>query len=99
MIDKGAIFEIHRLCNEGLSIRQIAGKLNISRPSVKKYLQKPDMVFKGKKAKGSKPDPFRELIDEFLEKEPVVKAPVVLQRLREKGFEGLITIVRDYLRL
>lgn len=99
MIDKSTIFEIHRLRNEGLTNRQIAVRLNVSRPSVKKYLQKPDMLFKGKKAKGSKLAPFRELIDQFLEKEPTVKAPVVLQRISEKGFDGQITIVRDYLRL
>ena len=42
--------------------------------------------------------PYRDLIDQFLESYPYVKAPVVLQRLCENGFDGQISIVRDYLR-
>ena len=38
------------------------------------------------------------MIDSFLEEYPLIQAPVVLQRLRERGFDGQITIVRDYLR-
>jgi transposase len=99
MIDKSTIFEIHRLKNAGLSQRRIAQKLNLSRAVVKKYLDDPEQVFDvhGKK-RTSKLDPYMELIDEFMEREPDVKAPVVLQRLQAKGFDGEITIVRDYLR-
>ena len=43
-------------------------------------------------------DPFRHLIQKWLEEDNEVKAPVVLQRLYENGFNGKITIVRDYLR-
>ena len=34
----------------------------------------------------------------MLEEYPLIHAPVVLQRLQENGFDGRITIVRDYLR-
>jgi transposase len=48
--------------------------------------------------KGSKLDPYRDLIDQLLEQDPDVSAPVVLQKLMDSGFDGRITIVRDYLR-
>ena len=44
MLTKTQIFEIHSLNREGLSCRQISGKLDISRTCVKNYLQKPDKV-------------------------------------------------------
>jgi len=99
MIDKAAIFEIHRLADAGLSHRQIAERLKMSRLTVKKYLQKPQQVFgcNGKR-QGSKLDPYIDLIDAFLQELPDVRAPVVLQRLRDNGFDGQITIVRDCLR-
>ncbi|HIJ57472.1 MAG TPA: hypothetical protein HPQ03_15310 [Deltaproteobacteria bacterium] len=37
------------------------------------------------------------MIEKWLEQDRQVKAPVVLQRLYENGFDGKITIVRDYL--
>ncbi|MEJ2663244.1 MAG: hypothetical protein P8107_04235, partial [Spirochaetia bacterium] len=46
----------------------------------------------------SKLDAHRDLIKEFVEQDPQVKAPVVLQRLQDNGFDGKITIVRDYLQ-
>lgn len=98
MIDKHAIFEIHRLADAGLSLRRIAARLGMSRKTVKKYLKNPNATFAGGKPRESKLAPCRPLIDEFLQQEPDVHATVVLQRLREKGFDGQITIVRDYIR-
>ena len=99
MINKRTIFEIHALNTTGLSHRQIAKKLGLSRISVKKYLENPEKTFEQRTKRTSKLEPFQELIDGFLEDEPRVKAPVVLQRLQEKGFDGKITIVRDYLKM
>jgi len=101
MINKRIIFEIHRLKNSGLSCRQIAQRLNLGRKTIKKYLANPEQMFhqnKGNTRRCSKLDPFRELIDQFLEQEPEVKAPVVLQRIQTKGFDGGITIVREYIQ-
>lgn len=98
MIDRRTIFEIHRLLDAGLSQREIANRLRISRPSVQKYLVSPEKVNVSNRKGASKLDPFKNTIDGFLKEEPFVKAPVVLQRLQEKGFDGQITIVRNYLR-
>jgi len=98
MIDKRTIFEIHRLKNIDWSERRIAQELRAGRNTVSKYLENPEKPFTKPSPRPSKLDPYRDLIDRFLEQDPLVKAPVVLQRLEEKGFDGKITILRDYLQ-
>ncbi len=96
MISKRTIFEIHRLKDLGWADRKIARKLRLSRDTVKKYLENPERVHK-RPVRASKLDPYHDLIDQFLEQDPEVKAPVVLQRIQQNGFDGKITIVRDHL--
>lgn len=96
-IDQHTIFEIHRLNDLRWSQRKIARHLRIGRPTVKKYLNHPDQTPAKRKKKPSKLDAYRDLIDQLLKQDPQVKAPVVLQRIHDQGFEGKITIVRDYL--
>jgi transposase len=98
MIDKQTTFEIHRLNHLGWSYRKIARSLGIDRDTVKSYVNNPQRKFNRSAPRSLKLDPFRQLIDKWLEEDKQVKAPVVLQRLRENGFDGQITIVRDYLR-
>ena len=97
-IDKQTIFEIHRLNDLGWSERKIARYLGISRPSVNKYLINPDLTPTKRAPRSSKLDAYRDLIKQFVEADPQLKAPVVLQRLKDNGFDGKITIVRDYLQ-
>lgn len=97
MIDKRTIFEIHRLKNLNWSNRKIARTLRIDRGTVKKYVHHPERVVLRKAARPSKLDPYRDLVKQLIDQDPNVSAPVVLQHLAEKGFDGKITIVRDYL--
>ncbi|MBM3138267.1 MAG: transposase, partial [Chloroflexi bacterium] len=98
MIDRKTVFEIHRLKNVEYSERQIARELRLGRDTVKKYLENPEGTVAPKKPKVSKLDTYCEMTDSLLEEYPFIQAPVVLQRLQENGFDGQITIVRDYLR-
>ncbi len=98
MIDRRTVFEIHRLKNSGCSARRIAKELHLGRNTVEKYLENPEQTFSEKTSRPSKLDPYRELIDQFLQQDPRVNAPVVLQRLQKQGFDGKITILRDYLQ-
>jgi transposase len=98
MLDKRIIFEIHRLNNMGLKQRQIARELRVGRDTVKKYLEDPDKSFCSKAPRGSKLDPFKDYIAKYLDDDPQVKATVILQHLEQKGFDGEITILRNYLR-
>jgi transposase len=98
MIDKRTVFEIHRLKDMGFSARQIARSLNLDRDTVKKYVRDPDVKSNSRSERPSKLDPFRELIKDMIAQYPKVKAPVVLRQIQDKGFNGEITIIRDYLR-
>ena len=98
MLDKRTIFEIHRLKNAGMSNRVIAGELRLNRETVSRYLKDPNLLPKKRKAKPTKLDPYKEAVAEMISKYPSLKAPVVLQTLRVKGFDGEITIVRKLLR-
>ncbi|MBW2470687.1 MAG: IS21 family transposase [Deltaproteobacteria bacterium] len=97
MIERQTVFEIHRLHHLGFKERKIARTLRISRPTVRRYLKNPQPQ-KPKISRRSKLDPYQERIQQLLEKDPEVKAPVVLQRLQQEGFDGKITILRDCLR-
>ena len=96
-IDQHTIFEIHRLNDLNWSERKIARHLRIGRSTVKKYIDNPNPTPAKRKKRASKLDAYRELIKQLLEQDPQVKAPVVLQRIQQQGFDGKSTIVRDYL--
>lgn len=98
MIDKRTVFEIHRLKDMGFSARQIARTLNLDRDTVNKYIRHPDIKSNPKPGRPSKLDPFRSSIREMVEKYPKIKAPVILRQIQGKGFNGEITIIREYLR-
>ena len=98
MIDKRTIFEIHRQKDIGFSVRQIAKQLRIDRGSVSKYIKDPYSVPGKRTKRPSKLDPYRDLIRDMLKQYPNINAPVVLQRIQEKGFDGEITIIRAFLR-
>jgi len=98
MIGRRTILEIHQLREQGFAVRSIARQLQINRETVANYLSDPGPVKDRHTARGSKLDPYKDMIGELVEQCPDVKAPVVLQRLRDKGFDGEVTIVRDMLR-
>lgn len=96
MKDQRTIFEIHRLANEGLSIRKIVRILGISRETAAQYLVNPT-VARPQVQRGSKLDSFKEEIARLLEIDPRASAEVIRQRIKAKGFVGGKTIVKDYL--
>ena len=98
MIDRRTIFEIHRLYDQGFSRREIASQLRMDRATIAKYIRHPETTPARKKMKSSKLDPYRDCIHDMVEQYPAIKAPVVLQRIKAKGFAGEITIVRNLLR-
>lgn len=97
MMDKRTIFEIHRLANEGQSVRKIATTLGLSRKTAFRYLKDPTHERTPLK-RVSKLDPFKDEITRMLKMDPRASAVVIRQRLSELGFDGGITILRDYLK-
>jgi transposase len=98
MLNREQIDTLYRLhYQEKWSVRRIARHLQISRPTVRKYLQGPVLV-PVRRPRASKLDPYKELLAELLEKDPQVPATRLLQILRQQGYEGGKTILGDYLR-
>jgi len=88
------------------SIRRISRELRISRKRIRRMLVSnsvlrdttPEGRITLKKRRPGKLDPYKEFIGELLEKYSNITGQRVYEHLKEKGFNGEITIVRDYLK-
>lgn len=82
------------------SVRWIAKKLGICRRTVGRIVNrrtvKSDAPQRG--AYQSILDPYKLEVDRILERDLSCPAPAILNRLRECGYTGGITVIRDYLR-
>lgn len=89
------VMRLHYL--EGLSIRAIAKRLRISRNTIRKLLGRgtPRPVRRRPAMRGSLLDPYQAFIAETLDDTPELKAPAMLERLRDRGYTGGISILRD----
>ncbi len=96
MLDRTKVFEIHRLKHLGLTNVQIAADLGVSVDSVRHYLKHPDRKPAGR-TRASKLDPYKPDIDSILDGHAYVPATVILRKIREKGYDGGSTIMRDYI--
>jgi transposase len=96
MINRHTVFEIHRLYHEGFSKQRIADTLHLDPKTVRKFLidpqpKRPPII------RPSKLDPFKEEINRLLQIDPKASAAVILQRIAPLGFDGRMTILKDYL--
>jgi transposase len=98
MLTPGQINTIHRLhLVEKWSLRKIARHLKIGRRTLAKYIETPAPP-PAHRDRASKLDAFKPAIGELLERDSTAPAAVILERLRPLGFDGGITIVKDYLQ-
>lgn len=92
--------------HQGWSIRRIAHELGISRKRIRRVLASNaalrDSPTKDKipvkKRRASKLDTHKEFIAGLMEKYPKITAQRVYELLSEKGYDGKITICRDYVK-
>ena len=93
--------EIRLLRRQGTSIRSIATELSISRWTVRKYLRSPGLepCYGPRAARPSKLDPFKEYIRRRLQDAVPRRLPatVLLREIRERGYEGGVSILKDWL--
>jgi len=91
--------EIRRLRREGLSISKICELTGRDRGTVRKYLDpaitKP--VYKPRSKRQRKLDPHKRYLEERLT-EGVWNAVILLRELRERGYTGGYTILKDWLQ-
>lgn len=91
---------------KGWSIRRISRELVISRERVRRWPVSnpvlrdtiPASEITPKKKRKSKLDPYKEFITGLLDKYSNITGQRIYEHLKQKGFEGEITIVRDYLK-
>ena len=84
--------------NQGLNIGQIARALQLDPKTVTKWLAEPRYRPRLQVPRPSKLDPYKAQIRQWLETHPY-SAQQVFQRLREGGYDGGRTIVKDYVSL
>ena len=97
MIDFHTYQQIHYLFKEKkLNRKQIAEALGINVDTVSTWLKKERYDFsKPRSPRKSKLDPYKKQILSWLEEHPF-SAVQIYQKLQEAGFEGRLTIVKDY---
>ena len=86
---------IRNLKEMGMSNREIARQLDISRNTVSRMLKKTRIQEKKKRHKGSKLDPYRENIRSLID-EHNLSAVRILEEIRKFGYDGGYTILKDY---
>ena len=90
----------------GWSIRRISREMKISRGRIRRMLVSNSVyrdtttgeVKKPKNKRPSKLDPYKTYIGELLEKYSGITGQRIYELLKEKGYDGEITILRDYLK-
>ena len=98
MLTPDQISELHRLhWVEKWPLRKIARHLRMGRRTIAKYLHAP-AARPARRERARKIDPWKDAIGELLTQDPDANAPVIAQRLKPFGFDGGLTIVKDYLR-
>jgi transposase len=96
MIDYELFCKIKHLnVQEKLSATQIASELALDPRTVRSWLSQPRFSQRKSSPRSSKLDPFKADIARMLETHPYT-ARQVLQRIREQGFAGGYSIVKDY---
>jgi len=94
------------LHGQGWSIRRLSKELGISRERVRRLLVENSALrtttqseqIKPKKKYPSKLDPYKAFIGELLEKYNNITGQRVYEHIKQRGFDGGITIVGDYLQ-
>jgi transposase len=82
-----------------MGARRIAKILKINRKSVRLVLSKRAVSLVAERRKrGSIIDPYKSHIAEFLEKVPDIPTHTILMRMREKGYSGGYTVLREWVK-
>ena len=99
MLKGGTVLRLQEFNLEGKSIHAISRELGVSRNTVRKYLRGEGSVDKHEQPKrGSKLDPFKSVIDQWVKKDGLLNCQAMLIRLRDLGYSGGVTIIKDYVR-
>jgi len=98
MLRGGNLKTLYEMHGEGVPIRGIARILGLSRNTVRKYLRDPGIPQPRRRPlRPSKLEPFRDHLDKRLA-DGVDNCVVLLRELRELGYTGGYTILKEYVK-
>jgi len=110
MLEPQQISRIHELHHQKWSARRIARQLGISRNTIAQHLASPERLTSpspqptasttSSNKRSSKLDPFKPIIDEWLEQDARISCRLVFEKLQKHadGFDCGYTLVKDYLQ-
>jgi transposase len=99
MVGAEAALEIRVLHRHGKGVREIARETGLSRNTVRRYLRDQTASrYKSRPPRASKLDPFKAYVSERLASAAPASIPatVLLGELRERGYPGGYTILKDF---
>lgn len=98
MLGSRSIIMIHELRAKGKSIRTISRETGYSRDTIRKYLRAEGIPERKPRPKrGSKLDPYKDTIHEYINM-GIFNCEVIYERIKEEGYTGRKTILRDYVK-
>lgn len=85
--------------NEKKSVRKIAELVGVDRKTVRRVIDRKKVMLDRKiSSRATLLDPFKEKIKEMLVKDPTMAATTIMHRLREVGYMGGLSILKDAVR-
>ncbi|KKC45812.1 integrase [Paenibacillus sp. D9] len=99
MLKGGSVLRLHEMKLNGKKIREIVRETGHARNTVRKYVRDGQIPeSKEREKRGSKLDPFKETIDRWMKEDGLFNCQAMLMRLKEKGYTGGATIIKDYVQ-
>lgn len=100
MLEGELALEIRVLAKHGKGVREIAREMGVSRNTVRRYLRDPDAArYRPRPPRSGKLQPFESFIGERVASAAPerLEATALLRELRERGYGGGITILKEHL--
>lgn len=95
MLRSKSVQTIRDLAARGTSIREIVAQTGIARNTVRKYLRDTPLAA-SRPRRPSKLDPFKDRIRCWIVDDHLLNCQTMLERLRELGYTGSISILKDF---
>jgi transposase len=98
MVGRGEFMDVHEAWVKGKSISEIARLTGRDRKTIRRLLREGGPKPRAQREVGSKLDPYRQyLLGRMLGEDPVSNAEVLFDEIREMGYEGGRSILKEFL--
>lgn len=98
MINYEQYQHLHLLCKKGLSTAQIAREIGLNVKTVTYWLKIETFHSRKRKVQNGKLEPFKDMVRRLVNQHPF-SGIQILRQLREQGYDGSYTILKEFLRL